>query len=322
MVGGAWREGPCCGAGGGLGELLRPRTLADTAELKRVARVERETDFRGRARAVTRAAGPRARLFARAGRAFQQHPCFAPREPRAALGVSFSPRRMAGSREGFLAVYADLRDELLAELPAYGMPPEVATRLREVIEYNVPGGKLNRGLTVVHALETLRGSGTLPAADARRAAVLGWAIEWLQAFFLVADDIMDASPTRRGAPCWYRVPAVGMVAINDAFILQSQLYKMLKRHFGGGAEYVALVDLFLETTFKTELGQNLDLTAQAPGAPLDLARFTQERYESIVVNKTSYYTFHLPVCCALILAGHGAAAAAPGVADICERMGT
>jgi hypothetical protein len=27
----------------------------------------------------------------------------------------------------------------------------------------------------------------------------------LQAMFLVADDMMDASITRRGSPCWYRM---------------------------------------------------------------------------------------------------------------------
>jgi farnesyl diphosphate synthase len=76
----------------------------------------------------------------------------------------------------------------------------------------------------------------------------------------VADDIMDASPTRRGQPCWYKLPKVGMVAINDAFVLQSHLYKLLKAHFSGTpALYLQLVELFLETTWRTELGQQVRL---------------------------------------------------------------
>ena len=43
--------------------------------------------------------------------------------------------------------------------------------------------------------------------------------------FLVADDVMDSSTTRRGKPCWYRIDGVGNCAINDSFILESHIYR-------------------------------------------------------------------------------------------------
>lgn len=99
-----------------------------------------------------------------------------------------------------------------------------------------------------------------------------------------------------------------MVAINDAFLLQSHLYKFLKNHFGSKPYYTQLLELFIETTWQTELGQQMDLTSQpqvATGIPVDLERFTEARYWGIVKHKTAFYSFYLPIACALILAGLG-----------------
>ncbi|CAG8646664.1 13808_t:CDS:2, partial [Racocetra fulgida] len=78
------------------------------------------------------------------------------------------------------------------------------------------------------------------------------AIEWikkLQAFFLVSDDIMDASITRRGNPCWYKMEGVGNIAINDALILESAIYFFLKKYFRKDAYYVDLLELFHEDDY-------------------------------------------------------------------------
>jgi farnesyl diphosphate synthase len=131
-----------------------------------------------------------------------------------------------------------------------------------------------------------------------QAAALGWMTELLQAFFLVSDDIMDSSITRRGQPCWYRQPNVGMVAINDAFLLESAIYLLLKKYFRSHAAYVDLLELFHEVTFQTELGQLADLLT-APEDKVDLNNFSMDKFSFIVIYKTAYYSFYLPVALAL-----------------------
>ena len=129
-------------------------------------------------------------------------------------------------------------------------------------------------------------------------ATLGWMVEIFQAFMLVTDDIMDASKTRRGKPCWYLVENVGMIAINDAVMLESCIYILLKKHFRQHPAYVSMMELFHEATYKTEVGQSCDLITAPPDA--DIGSFNMEQYLFIVVHKTAYYTFDLPIALALM----------------------
>ena len=57
---------------------------------------------------------------------------------------------------------------------------------------------------------------------------------------------MDGSITRRGQPCWYRVPNVGNIAINDSFMLEAAIYQLLKTYFRSEKYYVDLLELFHE----------------------------------------------------------------------------
>lgn len=196
--------------------------------------------------------------------------------------------------------------EIVEEMrTTYEMPAEAIDWISEMIAYTVAGGKMNRGLSCVSVMRTLAADQgkTFTDGDRVRACALGWCIEFLQAFFLVADDLMDGSITRRGQPCWYRRPEVKLIAINDSFILETCVYMILKKYFGTETYYPQLVDIFLETTRQTELGQLLDLTSQPQDGTIDLSRFTTQRYMSIVKYKTAFYSFYLPVACGMITAG-------------------
>jgi farnesyl diphosphate synthase len=227
----------------------------------------------------------------------------------------------------FLAVYPMLRDEMLEHMAEQNeMPKEAIDWCRTMMDYNVPGGKLNRGVTVVAVHRTLvraNANRELTDTEVARASVLGWAIEFLQAFFLVADDVMDASETRRGQPCWYKLPHVKNIAINDSFLLESYVFTMLKRHFGKEEYYMDLLELFLQVIQKTEFGQLLDLTSQEEGSDkgIDLTRFTLERYQKIVKYKTAFYTFYLPVAIGMITSRVQEKEAFDLARDICCQMG-
>lgn len=203
-------------------------------------------------------------------------------------------------------MFDKLTREIVTDLPSvYEMPTEAVSWVENMIRYTVAGGKMNRGLATMDVHRTLATANGIAISDKIRCqiAALGWCVEFLQAFFLVADDLMDDSVTRRGQPCWYRLPNVRMIAINDSFILETCVFKILKKYFGGEAYYNQLVDLFIETTRQTEFGQLLDLTSQPLGGVVDLNRFTLDRYKAIVKYKTAFYSFYLPVALGMVVSG-------------------
>ncbi|KAI0429501.1 farnesyl pyrophosphate synthetase [Xylaria sp. FL1042] len=197
----------------------------------------------------------------------------------------------------FEAVFPKLEEDLLSWAQQYKLPQQYLEWYKKSLEVNAVGGKCNRGMSVPDSVSLLVNR-PLTEQEYFQAATLGWMIELLQAFFLVSDDIMDSSITRRGKPCWYRQEGVGMVAINDAFMLESAIYTLLKKHFRSHPSYVDMLELFHEVTLQTELGQLCDLLT-APEDVVNLDNFSLEKYSFIVIYKTAYYSFYLPVALAL-----------------------
>lgn len=174
----------------------------------------------------------------------------------------------------------------------------------KIIEYNVQGGKMNRGMALVESFLVLQDEHKISEEDTRIALALGWAVELLQAFFLVADDIMDNSLTRRMKPCWYHTNNLGVKAFNDAILLESFAYQIVSTYCKDQDYYLPVLELFHDVTLRTSLGQAMDLqSAPNLNEKPDLSKFTADTYNSIVKYKTAYYSFYLPVAIAMRMSG-------------------
>mmetsp|Transcript_5410 Transcript_5410/g.8376 ORF Transcript_5410/g.8376 Transcript_5410/m.8376 type:complete len:402 (-) Transcript_5410:1035-2240(-) len=233
--------------------------------------------------------------------------------------------QLEGSKACFVNVFHDIKAELVEDLEIYGLLGDCGSSLQKMLEYNVPGGKLNRGLSVMHTVLKISQSRGVDLSEEtmRKSAVLGWCIEWIQSSFLVADDIMDSSITRRGHPCWYKREEIGLIAVNDALVLLTLVEVLLHKYFGDDASmFMRIHALLTETIYQTELGQSLDLMTQPPNAPVNLENYTEERYNKIVEYKTAYYSFYAPIALGMICAGVSDAKSFQAARSICVRLGT
>ncbi|XP_059060873.1 uncharacterized protein LOC131853833 [Achroia grisella] len=179
--------------------------------------------------------------------------------------------------------------------------PEVANWIKKILDYNLEGGKKTRGLITVFSYEMLESPEKITEESLRQARIMGWCVEMLQAYLIMLDDIMDGSTTRRGVPCWYRIPEVGLGAINDSILIYTSIYQTLKLNFGDKPQYNDILNLFNETLLFTSIGQHLDYS-MAHRNKNDYSLFTIDRYNAIVKFKTAYYTCKLPCCLGLLLA--------------------
>lgn len=178
------------------------------------------------------------------------------------------------------------------------------------------GGNLLRGRTVVDTAWILQNRSLSPT-QIEDLGVLGSLVEIFNAAYLVWDDIMDGSSTRRGQPCWYRRENVGMDAINDGCLLRSSINVILKKRFRDHPAYLDLMELFAEASLQTELGQHCDALASAG----HLEQFSWDQYIFITAKKTAYYTFYLPLTIPLFYLGLANTERLKEIYDISMTMG-
>ncbi|VWU49495.1 geranylgeranyl pyrophosphate synthase, putative [Hepatocystis sp. ex Piliocolobus tephrosceles] len=225
----------------------------------------------------------------------------------------------------FKTMYERYRNTFLEHINDYVLEDDVKHNLskyyKTLFDYNCLGGKNNRGILVTLIYEYVKNR-EINSLDWEKTACVAWCIEILQASFLVADDIMDNGESRRNKHCWYLLKDVETKnAVNDIFLLYNSIYKLIEIYLQNESCYNDIISAFREATLKTIVGQHLDTNIFSKkysdiDRDIDLENIDVPEhvtintkminfniYKNIVIHKTAYYSFFLPIICGMLLAG-------------------
>jgi len=148
--------------------------------------------------------------------------------------------------------YDTIVEDLISNYPSETLKNNylqmILSHFKNVLDYNITDGKKLRGTIVIDTVRTISNDEFL----LKQAAILGWCIELMQGAFLVADDLMDHSLTRRGKSCWYLNVKEKESAVNDSFYLYSCTFTLLNKYFPTNYK---LNHLFNEVFQRTVIGQ-------------------------------------------------------------------
>ncbi|KAI5529936.1 dimethylallyltranstransferase protein [Trichomonas vaginalis G3] len=157
----------------------------------------------------------------------------------------------------------------------------------DMLEYSTKGGKMLRGIMTAAVYLELTGYSP-DSEEAKVGYYLGWVEEIIHAGYLIADDLMDQSETRRGQECWYKREEIGDQAVNDGLILQDLAYVLLDkiRNKLNTKYYAKLIEFSRKIGTYTTIGQTYDFIAKIPSF---------QEYNQIVTYKTAFYTVVSPI---------------------------
>ncbi|KAK9884174.1 hypothetical protein WA026_005129 [Henosepilachna vigintioctopunctata] len=173
--------------------------------------------------------------------------------------------------------------------------PKLNERLERMLDYNAKEGRKLRPYLMIATYKYFTNEEDRTPENIRLMNILGWFIELMNAAYVMQDDIVDNSETRRGKPTWFKCKDVGINAVFDASLIESTCIQLLKTHFSAHKNYNKMLDAFLEMLRMTRVGFVVE-------AATVFDEFSEDLYYVIAQHKMGYYLLQFTTTLGTLLA--------------------
>lgn len=162
-----------------------------------------------------------------------------------------------------------------------------------MLDYPRRAGKGLRPALCLLICEALEG-------DANRAIITAAALELLQNWLLIHDDIEDGSELRRGEPCLHQKHGIPM-AINVGDALHCKMWELLHRNTDilGHKLSFQILSEFIQLSNQVVQGQHIELS----WVRNNQWNLNENDYLTMCIQKTAWYTCITPCRVGAIIAG-------------------
>lgn len=167
--------------------------------------------------------------------------------------------------------------------------------IKDIREFTLRGGKRIRGMLVINGYKAYGGKGKITEVAA--------AVELLQSFLLIHDDIIDRDELRRGKPTLHKIyqerygkPGKDLAIIAGDMACSMGQKIILDANLADDKKNLAL-KIFNQTIMEACHGESLDILAAYKKSA------SEEEIAKIHKLKTAIYTFEAPLKLGGVLAG-------------------
>ncbi|XP_073820343.1 farnesyl pyrophosphate synthase-like [Musca autumnalis] len=198
----------------------------------------------------------------------------------------------------FWSILPEILEDFQNIFEEYGQS-ETFKQIKKALEYNFQNANMKIAHLTIRTYEELVLSQKIASPNRRLAYILAWCAEIYNVHILILDDIIDNGEMRRGLACWHRLESVGLNAITHSFMLEQLIYVLVQKHVSHLKCYTNILQLFRNVTLRSGCGKDMD----SMFCKKSVAEFKRETYNTMAVNKGTYYNFYLPFALAMNLAG-------------------